>query len=353
MYLNFKNYEAKYKKYKTKYVLYKALQNQLSCAKSNLIGGECVPLPNPEEEDIVSTENLLDLCPEERITIKNKCYEVNSLYKWIIEQNTDKLPLTQIDITRFDKQRLIKAYKKLIFIPNILTRDKLIQMYPNLQQERIIDTHDINYTGISLDTFNNLPRLTQLILRKTKITEFMFNDSPRLWNLNLSYNKIRNISNWINNLSMLRCLNLSYNQISKLELGLFDNLSKLEYLYLDHNKISVLQLGLFDNLSKLIELYLNDNQIITLQQGLFDNLPALIQLYLSGNYISGIENTPNIFSNLLELKILHLEGNQIRELPPGIFNNLTKLESVHRYNNQIETVHDPSYYGLSDKFIMI
>ena len=47
-------------------------------------GGNCDPLPNPEEEDFVSRENLLDLCPEERITIQNKCYEVRSLYRWII-----------------------------------------------------------------------------------------------------------------------------------------------------------------------------------------------------------------------------------------------------------------------------
>jgi hypothetical protein len=36
-------------------------------------------LPNPEEDDIISGNNLLDLCPEERITIKNKYYEIKSL----------------------------------------------------------------------------------------------------------------------------------------------------------------------------------------------------------------------------------------------------------------------------------
>ena len=81
MYLNSKSYEKKYKKYKNKYQI---LKSQLGGAKGTLYGGDCDPLPNPEEEDFVSKENLLDLCPEERITIQNKCYEVRSLYRWII-----------------------------------------------------------------------------------------------------------------------------------------------------------------------------------------------------------------------------------------------------------------------------
>ena len=84
MYLN-SNYEKKYKKYKNKYQI---LKSQLGGEKKNLLtkvpsvnGGNCEPLPNPEEEDISTAQNLLDLCPEERITIQNKCYEVRGLYR--------------------------------------------------------------------------------------------------------------------------------------------------------------------------------------------------------------------------------------------------------------------------------
>ena len=92
-------YLKKYKKYKNKYQL---LKKQLISAKDTLLnggaqgtllnggtqytllnGGECASLPTPEEEDFTS-QNLLDLCPEERITIQNKCYDVRGLYEWII-----------------------------------------------------------------------------------------------------------------------------------------------------------------------------------------------------------------------------------------------------------------------------
>ena len=79
MYLNSKSYEQKYKKYKSRY---KVLKKQLSNVKGILSGGECLSLPNPEEEeDLLTIQNLLDLCPGERITIQNKCYEVKGLHK--------------------------------------------------------------------------------------------------------------------------------------------------------------------------------------------------------------------------------------------------------------------------------
>ncbi len=55
--------------------------------------------------------NLLNLDPYERITIQNKCYEVRSLYNWIIVLNHNKLPATQTIITPAEGQRLIEAYQ--------------------------------------------------------------------------------------------------------------------------------------------------------------------------------------------------------------------------------------------------
>jgi hypothetical protein len=125
MYLCSKSYEKKYLKYKNKYQIFKS---HIGGAKGTLSGGaqgtllnggNCDPLPNPEEEDLLSTQNLLDLCPEERITIQNKCYEIRNLYKWIIEGNHKKLPTTQTEITPEDKKRLIEAYKELLLLPNL------------------------------------------------------------------------------------------------------------------------------------------------------------------------------------------------------------------------------------------
>jgi hypothetical protein len=123
MYLNSNNYEKKYKKYKKKYQIlkYQIGENILiggskgtliGGAKGTLIGGECVSLPNPEEEDF-TTQNLLDLCPDERITIQNKCYNIKSLYEWIITRDNNSLPGTITMITVEEKQKLKREYRSL------------------------------------------------------------------------------------------------------------------------------------------------------------------------------------------------------------------------------------------------
>ena len=83
MYLNSssKSYERKYLKYKNKYKILKShIDGTLlnGGAKGTLLnggskgtllnGGDCDQLPNPEEEDLVSRENLLDLCPDAKGT---------------------------------------------------------------------------------------------------------------------------------------------------------------------------------------------------------------------------------------------------------------------------------------------
>ena len=90
-------------------------------------GGNYDPLPNPEE-DLATTQKLLDLCPDSK-----------------------NLPDTQTKITPEDKQRLIYAYEESpkVFILNIFTRDKLIQLYPNIQQENILDLRKKSYTDIA------------------------------------------------------------------------------------------------------------------------------------------------------------------------------------------------------------
>jgi Leucine-rich repeat (LRR) protein len=318
MYLNssLKSYEIKYRKYKSKYNVLK-----------NYLGGNCDPLPNPEEEDFVSRENLLDLCPEERITIQNKCYEVKSLYKWIITDNNSILPGSQTVITEEEKQILIQVYEALPKIPisNILTRSELIKIYPNLQHETYIDLSNRDYTSIAFNTF----------------AKGTFGDNlPALKILNLSGNNIEELQPGIfNNLHTLKILNLSNNKIKELRLGIFDNLSELQSLDLFNNNISVngvLQLGLFDNLKKLEKLYLSNNGIRLLQSGIFNNLPVLIHLYLDDNQISIIE--PYAFNNLPTLTLLYLNRNQISIFQQNIFNNLSNLSELRLEDNHLELI---------------
>ena len=348
-----KSYEKKYLKYKNKY---KILKSQFGGAKGTLHGGDCSPLPNPEEEDLVTAKNLLDLCPEERITIQNKCYEVKSLHNWIIEGNHDRLFDTQTLITPEDKQRLLEAYDELPLLPNKLTRDKLIQIYLNLQQEIIIDLSREGYTDIAPGTFSigtfddNLPNLRDLSLRNNQIKKLQsgtFNNLLRLVSLDLSNNKIIELQLGIfNNLPRLEYLFFDNNQIIELHRDTFNNLPNLRILHLDYNQIRELQpdiftMGMFGNFQFLTELWLNNNQIRELQPGTFNNLPRLEKLWLNNNQIRELQ--PDIFNNLPNLIRLYLNNNQIIELQPGIFNNLLNLKKIILYNNQIRELQPDTF----------
>ena len=305
MYLNSKNYEIKYRKYKEKY---KELKDQF--------GGECTPLPNPEKEDLLTVQNLLDLCPEERITIQNKCYEVKSLYEWIIEYNNKILPVTQTVITPEEKQELIQAFKVL---PNILTRNTLIKLYPDFQQRTVIELVSKNYTSIHLNVFNKLSHIKDIKLSNNQIRVL----EPGTF---IYVSRLKNL--WLNN-----------NQISVLPLDLLGTFS-LEYLNLSYNKISILPPDIFNNVKMSLKfLDISNNQISVLPHGMFTKLNRLEELYLSNNQIQELQ--PNIFikqynlSGWSYLKILDLRNNQISVIQPKTFKHSINLEKLFLSNNPI------------------
>ena len=83
-----------------------------------MIGGECLDAsgnPRPPAEDYadsIQLSNLLDLTPEQRITINNTCYNINDIYQWVITQNHNTVP-KRIPISENDKTRIRKAYNAL------------------------------------------------------------------------------------------------------------------------------------------------------------------------------------------------------------------------------------------------
>ena len=128
---------------------------------------------------------------------------------------------------------------------------------------------------------------------------------------------------WLVDFPALKSLDLSHNQISKLE-GL-DGLTSLTGLSLRNNQIRKLE-GL-DHLTSLRGLDLSGNQLIKLE-GL-DHLTSLRGLDLSGNQISKLEG----LDSLTSLRGLDLSGNQLIKLE-GL-DHLTSLTGLNLRGNQI------------------
>ena len=165
--------------------------------------------------------------------------------------------------------------------------------------------------------------VVELRLRECQIESMTWLiDFPALKKLDLSYNQIRKLEG-LERLTSLTELYLSGNQISKLE-GL-NALTSLTELYLSGNQISKLE-GL-NALTSLTELYLLDNQIAKLE-GL-DHLTSLTGLNLSGNQIAKLEG----LASLTSLTRLDLSDNQIAKLE-GL-NALSSLTELYLLDNQI------------------
>jgi internalin A len=170
-------------------------------------------------------------------------------------------------------------------------------------------------------------KLVKLNLSYNQITKIERLDTlTNLHELNLFDNKITKIEG-LDTLTNLQILYLSYNQITEIE-GL-DTLTNLQILSLYKNKITKIE-GL-KTLTNLDTLKLNYNEITKIE-GL-DTLTNLQTLYLHNNQITKIEG----FDTLTNLEKLYLSNNQITEIPQSIL-NLRNLQGFYYYNNPINNI---------------
>jgi hypothetical protein len=399
MYLNssLKNYEKKYKKYKNKYQMLKSQLNGALLnggakgtllnggAKGTLLnGGDCDPLPYPEDESIINGENLLDLCPEQRITINNKCYEVNELYNWIVVLNKSKIPGIEKEITPGDRQRLIQAYNALP--PHF--KKSFLSPAPDFFES---DDEDFGWYLVSDDYDDDWHIHPQPPGPPPPPLQYNLHDYCRRYISYTPINEITNIDNngdsnidmliinknWLQGFDNLRTIYLRYDSLSVqfsrndgddiitsntletfvLQTNLMSNLVNLDTIWprmfvnlnsiksidLSFNMIANVYRDSFVNLPVLTELNLSYNQISVVPRDLFQNLPTLEKINLSYNKISNLPE--DLLQNLSNLTKIDLSNNQI-SIIPNIFKNLRKLTYISLGYNQITTIYANTFINL-------
>ena len=168
-------------------------------------------------------------------------------------------------------------------------------------------------------TFDNLPRLQTLFLRKCDIygldrRAFSLNNSLKTLDLshNLIYiNKIFDASSFrrLSNLTKLLLTDNDLNEIIYKESGsdLLKYLINLKTLQLSRNKIETLPVNFFNSQSHLTVLDLNQNNIKSWDSDLFYPLKRLTKLYLAQNKIQLITNES--VQNWKNLSEINLEDN--------------------------------------------
>ena len=220
----------------------------------------------------------------------------------------------------------------------------------------IIKNLIINNFGIIIynNWCNNLNKL-YLIKCSIKVIPEEINNFINLKELDLSKNKIKNITN-IFNLTSLKLLALSNNKINNISNDI-KYLSNLENLYLNNNKI--INITEIKYLTNLKHLYLSYNKIVLIPPEI-KYLSNLINLVLFNNKIKTI---PCEIKYLNNLKDLNLSNNLIIDIPKEIkyltnlyyldlsFNNINKIpyeiiyliKLMYFYINNNNIIYIPNY----------
>ncbi|CCC66831.1 hypothetical protein NCAS_0A02730 [Naumovozyma castellii] len=209
--------------------------------------------------------------------------------------------------------------------PDFLTADA--DLTTDLPDDtEVIDLIHLKITSLEALNLYRFKKLTALCLRQNlieSITEVEVLPYDTFIDLDLYDNRIKHISSNVNKLVHLKNLDLSFNKIKNIKN--IDKLYELENLYFVQNKISKIEN--LSTLKKLKNLELGGNRIQALEPHAFDGLENLQELWLGKNAIPKLIN----LNPLKNLKILSIQANRLKKIE-GL-EELTNLEELYVSNN--------------------
>uniref|UniRef100_A0A8W7PW05 TIR domain-containing protein n=1 Tax=Anopheles coluzzii TaxID=1518534 RepID=A0A8W7PW05_ANOCL len=188
---------------------------------------------------------------------------------------------------------------------------------------------------------SNLPKLETLYLDKNKLNHVsQFPTLPNLMYLNISSNQLVKLQEDVfSTLPKLKILDLSSNKLTRLATDLLSENNHLEVFKADNQKCSelVLETQLFAYLRFLKEVSLSNCKIIALPEGLFEDCFKLIKVDLSHNKLQSIPE--DLFRDLKNLQELYLQNNVLTNpLPDTLLRDAINLCILHLEKNNIKSL---------------
>ncbi|KAL1497051.1 hypothetical protein ABEB36_008078 [Hypothenemus hampei] len=176
-----------------------------------------------------------------------------------------------------------------------------------------------------------------------KLPEYVFSGNPSLTtvDLNAEVHSLLNIDD--NSISTLRdvsfgniltILDISYNNLISLNADSLENNSSLSSIFLHHNKIQSIAINSFNQLENVRTLDLSFNELKNLLLGLFSLLNYLENLNVSDNIVDcdfdSLTTSPHLITlNLKNNKVLNFDGKIILKL----MKNLTEIKLGYYISN--------------------
>ena len=281
-----------------------------------------------------------------------------------------QVPLLELDVSNNQISSLgygdlhqVKDLVKLDLSANRLKilDENALETLPYLQELNLADNQ---LSALPPTVFNKSQSLHKLMLQNnslTMLTSQLFSGLTNLTVLNLSRNAISShllaSDTFSSDLKHLKVLDISYNQMSKLETSIFASLSSLQVLNLKHNQFHSITSGVFAFQNRLQILSLSRNNIENIEKDAFVGLVSLTSLSLDHNRIRNLydnqldesastledisfnsnllKEVPRTVGILRQLRTLDLGENEIGELNPTDFSSLKKLYGLRIAGNRI------------------
>ncbi|XP_028160412.1 protein artichoke-like [Ostrinia furnacalis] len=189
--------------------------------------------------------------------------------------------------------------------------DEAFQNQPDLTHLDLSYNLDINFTDAFISKNKNLFNLLLSGIRNG-ITFANVGDT-QLTGLEIRYSGLTNVSAInLRELNQLKNVDLSNNEVVKLEVGAFTNLTQLTHLDVSNNKLEFIQPGVFKDSTRLSFLNISHNSLTAISYGIFRGLIYLNTLDMSFNAINSLESER--FYEVRSLSVLIVDHNKIDTL---------------------------------------
>ncbi|XP_017051243.2 toll-like receptor 7 [Drosophila ficusphila] len=256
------------------------------------------------------------------------------------------LNLAHNALTRID----YRTFKELYFLQILNLRNNSIGHIEDNAFLPLYNLHTLNLAENRLHTlddklFNGLYVLSKLTLNNNLISVVepaVFKNCSDLKELDLSSNQLNEVPRALQDLAMLRTLDLGENQIRTFDNQSFKNLHQLTGLRLIDNQIGNITVGMFQDLPRLSVLNLAKNRIQSIERGSFDKNYELEAIRLDRNFLADING---VFATLVSLLWLNLSENHLVWFDYAFIPSNLKWLDIH--GNYIEAL--GNYYKLQEE----
>ncbi|XP_076160334.1 insulin like growth factor binding protein acid labile subunit convoluted [Ptiloglossa arizonensis] len=204
---------------------------------------------------------------------------------------------------------------------------------------------DNQINDVGRGTFGPVTRIGTIDLARNfikKIDFQMFNQLQFAELLDVSENFVTVVEKLSFKDLYLATVNLSRNEISKIEPGAFENCVNMTVLDLSRNKLDNISKYSFDSATYATELQLSYNLFTALNQVPLHNMTGLKILNVSHNLIHSVPR--QTFPKLYELHTIDLSHNNLSEIHNAVFQTLFSLRFLNLSHNSMEKI-KPSTFG--------